>query len=106
MDVKHLSAFQGFSAEKLQKHNVFKSGRVFLTGEIEPQLSANERIDRMFWALGFRGRPARELTEVLAELGAGMDEEAKAQEQMLTSNDFSEAITAFIEKRPPRFTGS
>jgi myo-inositol-1(or 4)-monophosphatase len=45
-----------------------KSGRVFLTGQLEPQLSANERVDRMFWAFGFRGRPARELTEVLAEL--------------------------------------
>ena len=45
-----------------------KTGRVFLTGELEPQLSPNERIDRMFWAFGFRGRPARELTEVLAEL--------------------------------------
>ncbi|MCP3141666.1 cupin domain-containing protein [Pyxidicoccus xibeiensis] len=30
MDVKHLSDFQGFSAEKLQKHNVFQSGRFFL----------------------------------------------------------------------------
>ena len=30
MDVKHLSDFQGFSAEKLQKHNVFASGRFFL----------------------------------------------------------------------------
>ncbi len=45
-----------------------KTGRVFLTGELEPQLSPNERIDRMFWAFGFRGRPARELTEVLADL--------------------------------------
>jgi myo-inositol-1(or 4)-monophosphatase len=45
-----------------------KSGRVFATGELEPQLSRNERIDRMFWAFGFRGRPARALTEVLAEL--------------------------------------
>jgi myo-inositol-1(or 4)-monophosphatase len=45
-----------------------KSGRVFLSGELEPRLSSNERIDRMFWAFGFRGRPARELTEVLAEL--------------------------------------
>jgi myo-inositol-1(or 4)-monophosphatase len=45
-----------------------KTGRVFLTGRLEPQLSANERVDRMFWAFGFRGRPARELTEVLAEL--------------------------------------
>jgi len=30
MDVKHLSDFQGFSAEKLRKHNVFASGRFFL----------------------------------------------------------------------------
>ena len=29
---------------------------------------ANERVDRMFWAFGFRGRPARELVEVLADL--------------------------------------
>jgi myo-inositol-1(or 4)-monophosphatase len=51
------------------------SGRVFLAehgqGLIEggpPMLSANERLDRMFWTFGFRGRPARALTEVLAEL--------------------------------------
>ena len=51
------------------------SGRVFLAerggGLIEggpPRLSENERIDRMFWTFGFRGRPARALTEVLAEL--------------------------------------
>ena len=30
MDVKHLSDFLGFSAEKLQKHNLFKSERFFL----------------------------------------------------------------------------
>jgi myo-inositol-1(or 4)-monophosphatase len=31
-------------------------------------LSANDRIERMFWTYGFRGRPARATTEVLAEL--------------------------------------
>jgi len=45
-----------------------KSGRVFLSGELEARLSQNERLDRMFWGFGFRGRPARELIEVLAEL--------------------------------------
>src|SRR3954449_789485 len=51
------------------------SGRVFLAerglGLIEggpPRLSANERLDRMFWTFGFRGRPARPLTEVLGDL--------------------------------------
>jgi myo-inositol-1(or 4)-monophosphatase len=52
-----------------------KSGAVFLAErgrgvrESPPiRLSANERLDRMFWTYGFRGRPARALTEVLAEL--------------------------------------
>jgi myo-inositol-1(or 4)-monophosphatase len=51
------------------------SGRVFLAergaGLVEggpPRLSPNERVDRMFWTFGYRGRPARPLTEVLAEL--------------------------------------
>jgi myo-inositol-1(or 4)-monophosphatase len=51
------------------------SGTVFLAergrGLLEGPgtlLSANERLDRMFWSYGFRGRPARALTEVLAEL--------------------------------------
>jgi fructose-1,6-bisphosphatase/inositol monophosphatase family enzyme len=33
-----------------------------------PRLSRNERLDRMFWTFGYRGRPARPLTEVLADL--------------------------------------
>jgi myo-inositol-1(or 4)-monophosphatase len=52
-----------------------KSGAVFLAergrGVVESppvRLSANERLDRMFWTYGFRGRPARAQSEVLAEL--------------------------------------
>ena len=51
------------------------SGVVFLAergaGLVEGppvRLSRNERVERMFWTYGFRGRPARALTEVLAEL--------------------------------------
>jgi myo-inositol-1(or 4)-monophosphatase len=51
------------------------SGRVFLAergaGVVEGppvRLSKNERIDRMFWAYGFRGRPARPLVAVLGDL--------------------------------------
>ena len=51
------------------------SGKLFLAergaGLLESPpvlLSRNDRIDRMFWTYGFRGRPARALTEVLAEL--------------------------------------
>lgn len=50
-----------------------KSGAVFRAERgrgVEPvaHLSPNTEIARMFWTYGFRGRPARELTEVLAEL--------------------------------------
>ena len=51
------------------------SGRVFLAergaGIVEGppvRLSKYERIDRMFWAYGFRGRPARPLVAVLGDL--------------------------------------
>ena len=33
-----------------------------------PRLSGNTSVERMFWTYGFRGRPARALVEVLAEL--------------------------------------
>jgi myo-inositol-1(or 4)-monophosphatase len=33
-----------------------------------PRLSANTRLERMFWSYGLRGRPARQTIEVLAEL--------------------------------------
>ena len=52
-----------------------KSGTVFLAergaGVVEGPpvlLSRNERIDRMFWTYGFRGRPARPMAEVLGDL--------------------------------------
>ena len=51
------------------------SGAVFLAergaGLIEggpPRLSRNERLERMFWTYGLRGRPARPTVEVLADL--------------------------------------
>jgi myo-inositol-1(or 4)-monophosphatase len=51
------------------------SGQVFLAergkglAESPPALlSRNERLDRMFWTYGFRGRPARPLVEVIGDL--------------------------------------
>ena len=52
-----------------------KSGAAFLASRGEGLqadapvvLSANEELERMFWVYGLRGRPARALIEVLAEL--------------------------------------
>ena len=50
-----------------------KSGEGFVAERgqgLEPaaRLSRNNSLERMFWTYGFRGRPARALVEVLAEL--------------------------------------
>jgi myo-inositol-1(or 4)-monophosphatase len=50
-----------------------KSGQAFVAERgagLEPaaELSRNTSLQRMFWTYGFRGRPARALVEVLAEL--------------------------------------
>jgi myo-inositol-1(or 4)-monophosphatase len=50
-----------------------KSGQAFVAERgsgLEPagKLSDNRSLERMFWTYGFRGRPARALVEVLAEL--------------------------------------
>jgi myo-inositol-1(or 4)-monophosphatase len=50
-----------------------KSGQSFVAErgrglEPEARLSANRSLERMFWTYGLRGRPARALVEVLAEL--------------------------------------
>jgi myo-inositol-1(or 4)-monophosphatase len=50
-----------------------KSGQSFVAErgagiEPAPRLSANRSLERMFWTYGLRGRPARAVIEVLAEL--------------------------------------
>lgn len=52
-----------------------KTGHAFLAergaglrADVPVRLSANEELERMFWVYGLRGRPARALVEVLAEL--------------------------------------
>lgn len=53
-------------------------------------------------------RGAKRLVDLSSTAGLekGMDEEAAEQQRMLTSNDFSEAVSAFIEKRVPKYTSS
>jgi myo-inositol-1(or 4)-monophosphatase len=87
------------------------SGRVFLAergaGLVEggpPRLSANERLDRMFWTFGFRGRPARPLVEVLGDLidvssvgGASFDLGSAAFDTMCVVDG---RLDAYVEPGP------
>lgn len=53
-------------------------------------------------------RRVKELIDLAGRipLDDGMDGEARAQKEMFASSDFAEAISAFMEKRDPKFTGS
>lgn len=87
------------------------SGNVFLAergkGLVESPpiaLSANERLDRMFWSYGFRGRPARALTEVLAELIDGSSVGGATFDLGSAAFDMTRVVTgqldAYIEPGP------
>ena len=87
------------------------SGQVFLAergaGVVEGppvNLSPNERIERMFWTYGFRGRPARPTVEVLAELIDASSVGGAAFELGSAAFDMTRVVTgqmdAYVEPGP------
>jgi myo-inositol-1(or 4)-monophosphatase len=88
-----------------------RTGTVFLAerggGLVESppvRLSANERIERMFWAYGLRGRPARPTVEVLADLIDASSVGGACFELGAASFDMTRIVTgqldAYVEPGP------
>jgi myo-inositol-1(or 4)-monophosphatase len=87
------------------------SGRVFLAergaGVVEGppvRLSENDRIERMFWTYGFRGRPARPMVEVLGDLIDASSVGGAAFELGSAAFDMTRIVTgqldAYVEPGP------
>jgi enoyl-CoA hydratase len=70
--------------------------------------TADEVAGRLATAPPLAVRAVKKLVDAahLHTLAEGMDGEAEAQMQMFASSDASEAVAAFFEKRPPRFSAS
>jgi enoyl-CoA hydratase/carnithine racemase len=89
-----------------------EAGRIGLAELVVAESDLDNTVDELAQAIAAAPPLATAATKRLVDLSlttpveAGMDEEAVDQERMLTSNDFSEAITAFIEKRVPKYTSS
>lgn len=68
------------------------------------RLSQNEDLSRLFWTYGFRGRPARPLTEVLAELIDGSSVGGGTFELGSAAFDMTRVVTgqldAYVEPGP------
>lgn len=88
-----------------------EAGRIGLAEVVVDGTDLDRTVDELTEAIVAAPPLATAATKKLVDLSsttleAGMDEEAVAQARMLTSNDFSEAIGAFIEKRVPKYTSS
>lgn len=76
--------------------------------EAELEKIVDELAETLSAAAPLAARETKRLVDlsVTTDLEDGMDEEARSQEQMLTSSDFAEAISAFIEKREPKYSAT
>jgi enoyl-CoA hydratase/carnithine racemase len=89
-----------------------EAGRIGLAEVVVEESALDKTVDELAEAIASGPPLAVGAVKKLVDLSltttleTGMDGEAKAQHRMLTSNDFSEAVTAFIEKRVPKYTSS
>ena len=89
-----------------------EAGRIGLAEVVVDESELDRTVDELAAAvaggppLAIRGAKRLVDLSLTTSLEEGMDEEATEQQRMLTSDDFSEAITAFIEKRVPKYTSS
>ena len=96
-------------AERIDGH---EAGRIGLADLVVDESDLDKIVDELSESLAaappLAVREVKRLVDLSMTTGLedGMDEEAISQKQMLTSNDFSEAISAYIEKREPRFTAT
>ncbi|MEA2452925.1 MAG: hypothetical protein QOG04_1635 [Actinomycetota bacterium] len=87
------------------------AGRIGLAEVVVPAMDLDAAVDSLateiLKAPPLAARKAKALVDLAGTvpLEAGMDEEARAQESLLASSDFQEAIGAFIEGRAPSYKG-
>lgn len=89
-----------------------EAGRIGLAEVVVDSAGLDAAVDSLAAALAaappLATRESKRLVDLswTVDLDEGMDEEATSQHRMLTSSDFAESISAFLEKRVPKYTAS
>ena len=96
-------------AEKIDGTEAHRIGLAEVLCEDEELDQTNEHlVSALEAAPPIAARHAKRLIDLAPRVDheQSMDEEAESQLQTMNSSDFTEAITAFIERRPPNYTGN
>ncbi|MEI7747085.1 MAG: crotonase/enoyl-CoA hydratase family protein [Actinomycetota bacterium] len=98
-----------YSGKDITAQRAAEIGLVNLVTEVGAVLEATQALAKEIAAnppLAVRGTKAVLATRDEHEISSGLDYVATWNSAQLASNDLIEAVTAFMEKRPPKFTGN
>jgi enoyl-CoA hydratase/carnithine racemase len=96
----------GRSIDAAECHRIGVANRVAAAGELEEV--TQELIDELLAAAPLAAGLAKRVLDGVAKptLAASLEQEVQVQQMLVATDDFREAGAAFMEKRPPRFTGA
>jgi len=96
----------GRTIDAAECHRIGAANRVAPQGELEE--TTRQLVDELLSAAPLAAGLAKRVLDGVAKptLAASLEQEVSIQQTLVATDDFREAGMAFMEKRPPRFTGA
>ena len=96
----------GRTIDAAECHRIGVANRVAAAAELES--TTQELVDELLAAAPLAAGLAKRVLDGIAKptLAASLEQEVQVQQTLVATDDFREAGAAFMEKRPPRFTGA
>jgi enoyl-CoA hydratase/carnithine racemase len=96
----------GRAIDAAECHRIGAANRIAPAGELEE--ATQSLVDELLAAAPLAAGLAKRVLDGVAKptLAASLEQEVSIQQTLVATDDFREAGMAFMEKRPPRFTGA